>query len=73
MDIQRIDRDKENGIERDRREFGLKKRQKEIEVNRRGIETNIGGYTKNRQRLKVIGVNLDRQQDKKRWCWIEKR
>ena len=33
MVIRRIDRDNENGIERDRREFRLTKRQKEIEVN----------------------------------------
>ena len=50
MDIQRIDRDKENGIERDRREFGWTKRYKEMEVDRQKIETNIGGFTKNRMR-----------------------
>ena len=31
--IRRIDRDKEYGIEKDRREFGLVKRQKEIGIN----------------------------------------
>ena len=50
MDIRRIDRDKENGIARDRHEFALKKRFKEIEVDREEIETNINGYTKNRVR-----------------------
>ena len=39
MDIRRIDRNKEKGIERDRREFGLTKRYKEIEVDREEIET----------------------------------
>ena len=34
----KVDCDQENGIKRDRREFGSKKRQKEeIEVNRRGM------------------------------------
>ena len=47
MDIRRIDRGKEYGIERDRREFGLTKRNKEIKVDRQNIETNVGGYTKN--------------------------
>ena len=47
MDIRRIDRDKENGIEIDRREFGLTKLYKEMKVDRQKIEASIGGYTKN--------------------------
>ena len=66
MDIQRIDTDKENRIERCSCEFGLIKRKneikryrnqcaltnryKEIEVDREEIKTSIGGYTKNRLR-----------------------
>ena len=50
MDIRRIDRDKENGIERDRHQSVLTKRYKDIEVDREEIETKIGRYTKNRQR-----------------------
>ena len=41
---------KENGVERIRNKSGLTKRYKEIEVDRQEIETNIGGYTKNRLR-----------------------
>ena len=50
MDIRGIDRDKENGIARDRHEFALKKRFKEIEVDRQEIGASIGGYAKNRVR-----------------------
>ena len=50
MDIRRLGWDKENGVERDRHQFGLTKRYKEIEVDRQEIETNIVGHTKNRQR-----------------------
>ena len=49
-DIRKIDRDKENGFERYNREFRSTNRQRKIEVDRQGTETNIGGYTKNRQR-----------------------
>ena len=42
--------DKENGVERDRHQFQLTKRYKEIEVDRQEIETNIGRYIKNRVR-----------------------
>ena len=41
---------KENRVERDRHQSGLIKTYKEIKVDRLEIETNIGGYTKNRQR-----------------------
>ena len=61
LDIQKIDRDKENGIEKDKREFQLTKRQKEIEVNRPEIETNMGGYTMNRQRY-INGIERDRRE-----------
>ena len=37
-------------MKRDRYQSGLTKRHKEIEVHRQEIETNIGGYTNNRQR-----------------------
>ena len=40
----------ESGVERNRHQSGLTKRYKEIEVDKQEIETNIGGYTKNRQR-----------------------
>ena len=42
--------DKENGLERDRHQFGLTKRYKEIKLDRQEIEKNIGAFTKNRQR-----------------------
>ena len=42
--------EKQNGVERDRNKSGLTKRYKEIEVDRQEIETNIGGYTKDRLR-----------------------
>ena len=35
--------------QRDRHQSGLTKRHKEIEVDTQVIETNIGGYTTNRQ------------------------
>ena len=38
MDIWGFGRDKENGIERDKHKFGLKKRNKEIYVDRQEIE-----------------------------------
>ena len=50
MDRWGLSWDKENGVERDSRQSGLTKRYKEIEVDRQEIETNIGEYTKNRQR-----------------------
>ena len=37
-------------IKRDRYQSGLTKRYKEIVVHRQEMETNIGGYTKNRER-----------------------
>ena len=42
--------DNENGVERDRQQSGLRKRYKELEVDRQEIKTKIGGYTKNRMR-----------------------
>ena len=42
--------DKENGVERDRRQSGLIKRHKEIKMDRQEIEKNTGGYTKDRLR-----------------------
>ena len=42
--------DKKNGVERNRHQSGLTKRYKAIKVDRQEIETNIGGYTKNRLR-----------------------
>ena len=50
MDRCGIGRNNENGVERDRHQSGMAKRYKEIEVDRQEIETNIGGYTKNRVR-----------------------
>ena len=50
MDRWRLGWDKENGVKKDKHESGLTKRYKEIEVDRQEIETNIGGYTKNRVR-----------------------
>ena len=46
MDSWGLGWDKENGIERDNHPSALTK---EVEVARQEIETNIGGYTKNRQ------------------------
>ena len=48
MDIWRLGRNKEIGVERDRHQSGMINRYKEIEVDREEIEINIGGYTKNR-------------------------
>ena len=42
--------DKEKGVKGDRHLSWLTKRYKEIEVDRQEIETNIGGYIKNRLR-----------------------
>ena len=42
--------EKPNGVDRDRHQSRLTKRYKEIEVDRQVVETNIGGYTKNRLR-----------------------
>ena len=42
--------DKRSWLVRDTLQFGLKKRYNEIETDRQGIETNIGGYTTNRNR-----------------------
>ena len=50
MDRRGLGWDKENGVERDRHQFQLTKKYKEIEVDRQEIETYIGGYTKNRVR-----------------------
>ena len=50
MDIRGLGRNRENGVERDTHQSGMTKRYKEIEVNRQEIETNIGGYSKNRVR-----------------------
>ena len=49
LDKQEIERDSA-GQKRDRHQSGLTKRYTEIEVDRQEIETNIGGFTKNRQR-----------------------
>ena len=50
MDRWELGWDKENGVIRDRHWPGLTKRYKDIGVDKQEIETNVGGYTKNRQR-----------------------
>ena len=57
----------ENGVERDRHQFGLTKRYKEIEVDRQEIETNGGGYAERIRRsgLKEKYLNLDKQEIEK--------
>ena len=49
MDGRGINWDKENGVERDRRQFRLTKIHKNTEVDRLEIGADAGGYAKDRQ------------------------